>query len=92
GRIGGEEFAMVLADTPIKAGLSMAEQLRHDISQLTVELSPGQTLQVTVSLGVVAAHLNSDDLPMLLQRADAAMYRAKARGRNRVLAASEPKP
>jgi diguanylate cyclase (GGDEF)-like protein len=92
GRLGGEEFAMVLADTPIEAGLSMAEQLRRDISQLTVELSQGQTLQVTVSLGVVAAHLSSDDLPMLLQRADEAMYRAKARGRNRVLAASEPKP
>lgn len=92
GRIGGEEFAMVLADTPIEAGLSVAEQLRHDISQLTIELSPGQTLQVTVCLGVVAAHLSSDDLPMLLQRADAAMYRAKARGRNRVLAASEPNP
>jgi diguanylate cyclase (GGDEF)-like protein len=90
GRLGGEEFAMVLADTPIKAGLDMAEQLRSDVSQLSVELPQGQLLRVTVSLGVVAVGRQSrDDFPTLLQRADEAMYRAKAAGRNRVVATSE---
>jgi diguanylate cyclase (GGDEF)-like protein len=92
GRIGGEEFAMVLVDIPIDVGLNMAEQLRSDLAQLTLELPGGQTLQLTASLGVVAANLGIDDLPTLLQRADEAMYRAKARGRNRVLAANEPNP
>lgn len=92
GRLGGEEFAMVLADTPLQAGLNMAEQLRQDIAQLMVELPTGQTLQITASLGVASARLESDDLPTLLQRADEAMYRAKAAGRNRVLAAEEPSP
>ena len=90
GRLGGEEFAMVLADTPFEAGLNMAEQLRSDIAQLIVELPKGQTLQLTASLGVASACLGSDDLPTLLQRADEAMYRAKAAGRNRVLAADKP--
>jgi diguanylate cyclase (GGDEF)-like protein len=92
GRIGGEEFAMILADTPMEAGLRMAEQLRGDIAKLTVELPQGQPLQVTASLGVVAADLVSDDLPTMLQRADEFMYRAKARGRNQVVAASKPTP
>lgn len=89
GRLGGEEFAMVLADVPIDAGLTMAEQLRNDIAQLAVELPHGPRIQVTASLGVVAANLGRDDLLALLQRADEAMYRAKAAGRNRVIAASE---
>jgi diguanylate cyclase (GGDEF)-like protein len=90
GRIGGEEFAMLLADTPLQAGLDMAEQLRSDINQLVIELPGGQTLRLTASLGVAPAKLDSEDLPALLQRADEAMYRAKASGRNRVLAASGP--
>jgi diguanylate cyclase (GGDEF)-like protein len=90
GRIGGEEFAMVLADTPIQAGLDMAEQLRSDITQLIIELPRGQTLRLTASLGVATANLGGEDLPTLLQRADEAMYQAKASGRNRVVAASGP--
>lgn len=89
GRIGGEEFAMVLADTPIQSGLDMAEQLRSDISELVIELPGGQLQRLTASLGVALAKLNGEDLPTLLQRADEAMYRAKASGRNRVLAASD---
>jgi diguanylate cyclase (GGDEF)-like protein len=68
----------------------MAEQLRSDINQLVIELPGGQTLRLTASLGVAPAKLDSEDLPTLLQRADEAMYRAKASGRNRVLAASGP--
>jgi diguanylate cyclase (GGDEF)-like protein len=89
GRIGGEEFAMVLADTPIEAGLDMAEQLRSDITQLVIELPGGQTQRLTASLGVATAKLNGEDLPTLLRRADEAMYRAKASGRNRVVVASD---
>ena len=59
------------------------------MAKLIVELPHGPPLQVTASLGVVAANLGHDDLPTLLQRADEAMYRAKARGRDQVVAASE---
>ena len=80
GRIGGEEFAVLLADTDAAAAAAVAEKLRQTVATATVPWH-AQTLQVTVSVGV-ACH--NDHLGTLLHRADAAMYQAKGAGRNRV--------
>ena len=83
GRIGGEEFVVVLPRTPLQAGLLVAQRLRENVEQLELDwLVPG--LRVTVSIGVVQFRHAYDDFDTLLKRADAAMLRAKENGRNRV--------
>jgi diguanylate cyclase len=85
GRIGGEEFAVLLADTDTQAATSVANKFRQEVANATLQWQ-GHTLQVTVSIGV-ASH--NADLGTLLQRADAAMYQAKNSGRNRVVGHEE---
>jgi diguanylate cyclase (GGDEF)-like protein len=95
GRFGGEEFAVLLPQTREAQALTIAERLRTAIAALSVPVSEddlaGVRVQVTVSIGVAA--LNRDgtgacDLTALLAAADAALYRAKQAGRNRICLAS----
>lgn len=83
GRIGGEEFAVLLPETTLEAAYDVAERLRVHIEErpFIVEATP---IACTVSIGV--AHLEANDLGVegLLHRADQALYRAKGTGRNRV--------
>ncbi len=82
GRLGGEEFAMLLPDTSIDAAQALAERLVQTIANLETET----VHRVTASLGV--ATLTADgDLHSLLNRADKAQYRAKALGRNQAVVA-----
>lgn len=81
GRLGGEEFAVLLADTDSRTAASVAEKLRRSVASETIAWQD-HILQVTISIGV-ATH--SHHLGTLLQGADAAMYQAKNGGRNRVV-------
>jgi diguanylate cyclase (GGDEF)-like protein/PAS domain S-box-containing protein len=83
GRYGGEEFVFLLPETDLEGARVIAERLRTEIAQIMVG-TPHGDLHVTVSIGV--ACLNKDELSLetLLERADAAVHRAKAGGRNRV--------
>ena len=83
GRSGGEEFVAFLPGVTPEIALTIGERVRHRIS--TLDFADG--LQVTASIGV--AHFPSDagELDALLAAADAALYSAKATGRDRVVAA-----
>lgn len=85
GRYGGEEFLLVLSDTPQDDAARMLDRLRAIIAQLDWSaFSPG--MQVTISAGV--ATLRPNETPdTILARADSALYAAKARGRNRIASA-----
>ena len=83
GRIGGEEFVVVCADTTLEQALVVAERLREATAALLFDdVDPG--LRVTVSIGVAQSQRSDDSHEGVLARADAALYRAKQRGRNRV--------
>jgi diguanylate cyclase (GGDEF)-like protein len=83
-RIGGEEFAVILPGTGLDGAVSLAENLRRDIS-VGVEL-PDDALTLTASFGV-AEHRSGEPAETLIGVADRALYRAKADGRDRVQAA-----
>ncbi len=85
GRIGGEEFAILMPETGVEQAILAADRLRGAIaeSRVPIELLDGGELHVTVSVGV--AELGpDDDLTELMKLADNALYRAKSVGRNRV--------
>jgi diguanylate cyclase (GGDEF)-like protein len=89
-RFGGEEFVVILPGTPLAGGHIAAERLRKHVEKLSC-VGPGDVTlpPITVSLGV--AQLAEDDsATSLLARADAALYRAKAEGRNRVVTGAAP--
>lgn len=86
-RYGGEEFAVILTQTPKEQGMAIAERIRAQIAEHTFHLSPdsnGQKLHVTVSVGVATFPEDTSTKEELIARADKAMYIAKFSGKNRV--------
>lgn len=88
GRIGGEEFLIVLGSTDLDDAQRVAERLRQEVGALTIEGSEG-LLSPTVSLGLAQSHSNEEDWADVIGRADAALYEAKRAGRNRVVVAHD---
>ncbi len=84
GRLGGEEFVVVLPEAEIAGAAQVAERVRQAVAGLPLECGT-LSLHVTVSLGVAALRDSDDRVEAVLGRADAALYRAKAAGRNRVV-------
>ena len=86
GRLGGEEFAILMPETGYSGALALAERFRQAIAELRVmpeaaEAAAAHEVDVTISLGVVALH-STDSADSALERADRMLYRAKALGRN----------
>jgi diguanylate cyclase (GGDEF)-like protein/PAS domain S-box-containing protein len=82
GRWGGEEFLLLLPDTDREPAITTLERLLHDLRSRAVEFD-GDSLHVTASAGVSCTNCE-ESAEAILQRADAALYRAKANGRDRV--------
>lgn len=86
-RYGGEEFAMVIGDLQNNSAEATAERLRAAVAGQNVILASGGTVNVTISAGV-AVHAQPMTAQDLVRQADAALYRAKRAGRNRVVFAT----
>jgi diguanylate cyclase (GGDEF)-like protein len=85
GRIGGEEFAVLLPQTPAAVAAEVAERIRAAIDESAiVVINAPAAVHVTVSIGVAASADGSLNTDALLQEADKALYQAKQAGRNRV--------
>jgi diguanylate cyclase (GGDEF)-like protein len=80
GRLGGEEFAVLLPHTPPAGALDVAEKLRAAIKDLRFEFG-SCSMGVTASFGVASLDSTTRDAETLLKHADAALYHAKAGGR-----------
>jgi diguanylate cyclase (GGDEF)-like protein len=89
-RLGGEEFVALLTHCGRDEGLGFAERLRTTVAAQPIELGEGQSpLHLTVSIGLADSATNGLLLDTLMARADDAMYRAKAGGRNRTALSDE---
>jgi len=91
-RFGGEEFSILLPETPPKQALEIAERIRHAVAERLYEAETStEPIRATVSIGVSSYPTHATDANALIHQADLAVYRAKVQGRNRVLgASSEP--
>jgi len=87
GRIGGEEFLIVLPKTSKPQAGEIAERIRAAIASQKIELEEG-VLEVTASFGVASFSENHKSFRLLFQEADVALYEAKNSGRNKVVLAS----
>lgn len=83
GRLGGEEFAVLLPETGLEAALAVAERIRHGVQSSPMG-GEGGLVSLTVSIGVGQWRGGGESAEALLLRADAALYAAKAAGRNAV--------
>jgi len=83
GRYGGDEFVVLLPEIALEGARRAAERLRAGIAEAPIDTEKGP-LSVTISIGVVTLTPDHPDLASLLDQADAALYKAKNAGRNRV--------
>lgn len=96
-RYGGEEFAVVLPETGLVQAAILAERIRNAVEDAVFEQASPQTSKLTLSIGVAEFPAHCDDRASLLRAADGALYQAKMRGRNAVVAfdsecGENPKP
>ena len=84
GRLGGEEFAVILPETTSEEAIEAAERLREAVAKTEVALPVGLPIYFTVSIGVTTLHDKNVNIDMLLNHADKALYVAKETGRNKV--------
>lgn len=84
GRLGGEEFAVILPGAQLDGARNLAERVRRAVMELQVCDNRGQRVAVTVSIGLTSFEPETACAEALLTRVDEALYRAKTMGRNRV--------
>lgn len=84
GRVGGEEFAVLLPETQSDQALLVAERLRQAVANASTPLGEGHSVDLTVSIGIATAQEDDADVDALFNRADKALYEAKQTGRDKV--------
>ena len=88
-RYGGDEFTVLLADTPHEAAVHVAERIRRRVEEHLFECGSAPPLRLTISAGVASQPEHGRTREALLDASDKAMYRAKSLGRNRTCSADE---
>jgi len=88
-RYGGDEFTILLVDTALDDALAVAERIRATVAATPFEAARGQSVDLSISIGVASYPVHGRSREELLDLADKAMYRAKSAGRNRVCSASD---
>ena len=83
GRYGGEEFLIILPDSNIQSGFATAERIRKNVSTRKITVNK-DNISLTVSIGVAGYPKDGGDVESIIRKADDALYKAKANGRNRV--------
>ena len=87
-RFGGEEFSIILPETPPEQALEVADRVRRAVAERSFEVeTSSEPIRATVSIGVAGYPQDGVDPSELIHQADLAVYRAKRQGRNRVLGA-----
>jgi two-component system cell cycle response regulator len=89
GRIGGEEFALLMPETAHEDAADISERLRQAVAGHVFRLDQGEPLEVTVSMGLAGWDAGMESMSDLLRAADQCLYRAKEQGRNRVCSSSD---
>ncbi len=92
GRLGGEEFVLLLSQADAEAGLRRAQSLREAVEARRVDAGQAGVLRYTISLGVYEMRSSDPSAQACLERADAALYHSKRQGRNRATLWSEQLP
>jgi diguanylate cyclase len=85
-RFGGEEFTVLLPDTPLEGALKVAEKVRKIVAAQNLRYDDTDLGRVTASIGVAQIRID-DNSKSLFERADSALYKAKKSGRNKVCSA-----
>jgi len=88
-RYGGDEFMVILPDTPLGGAKQVSENLRRELESHAVPWN-NEHVKVTASFGITVVNLADQDPLAAIARADAALYRAKEHGRNDVQAEEHP--
>jgi len=84
GRYGGDEFMIILPETSLTGAQSLAEKVRAAVEGLNLELPGNKRIGLTISIGVASCCMTEDNLDTLVSLADAALYRSKESGRNKI--------
>jgi diguanylate cyclase (GGDEF)-like protein len=85
GRYGGEEFAVILPETPLKKAAVIAERFREHIEKASVEITGNSVVKYTLSIGVSAFTKDVKEICTVFDAADKGLYEAKSMGRNKVV-------
>ena len=89
-RFGGEEFSILLPETPPDQAFEIADRIRRSVASRLFEVeTSSEPIRATISMGVAGFPRDGSDMNELVHQADLAVYRAKLQGRNRVLDASD---
>lgn len=84
-RNGGEEFSVILLDCPSNYAIKISEKIRKNVEDNLFILSNGEKIKITVSVGIATFPDTTEDISVLLEQADTALYNAKKTGRNKVV-------
>lgn len=83
-RNGGEEFSAILLDCPLNRAVEISENIRRTVENHPFTLNSGETIHITISIGVACYDETTANLVALIEDADKALYQAKRTGRNKV--------